>query len=97
MLPVQNLFRFPPRDFDLTGIRHDHIVPAVHYPTVTFPDSQAKKKEKHTTRVVNWLVLSHKHDRYSLRQLSEDTVFRVGMMPYACIGEGSLIRLSEPI
>jgi hypothetical protein len=42
-------------------------------------------------------MLPHKHDRYSLRQFSKDTVFRVGMMPYACIGEGSLMRLSEPI
>lgn len=42
-------------------------------------------------------MLPHKHDRYSLCQFSKDTVFRVGMMPYACVGEGSLIRLSEPI
>jgi hypothetical protein len=42
-------------------------------------------------------VLPHKHDCYSLRQFSKDTVFRVGMMPYACIGKGSLIRLSEQI
>jgi len=42
-------------------------------------------------------MLPHKHDRYSLRQFSKDTVFRVGMVPYACIGEGSLIWLSEPI
>ena len=44
VLPVQNLVGLPACDFDLTSIRHDHIVTAVDYPAVTFPDSQAKKK-----------------------------------------------------
>ena len=41
VLPVQNLIGLPPCDFDLTGIRYDHIVAAIDYPAVTFPDSQA--------------------------------------------------------
>jgi hypothetical protein len=44
VLPVQNLIGLPPCDFDLTGIRHDHIVAAVDYPAVTFLDSQEKNE-----------------------------------------------------
>lgn len=44
VLPVHDLIGLPPCDFDLTGIRHDHIVAAVDYPAVTFPDSQAKNR-----------------------------------------------------
>jgi hypothetical protein len=40
-------------------------------------------------------VLAHEHDCYSLRNFSKDAVFRVCMMPYACIGEGGLLKLSE--
>lgn len=68
MLPVHNLIRFPPCDFDLIGIRHDHIVTAVNYLLQSrFQTLERKKEEKHTTRVVNWLVLPHKHDCYPLR------------------------------
>ena len=44
VLPVQNLIGLPPCDFDLTSIRHDHIVATVDYPAVRFPDSQEKSK-----------------------------------------------------
>jgi hypothetical protein len=44
VLPVQNLIGLPPCDFDLSGIRHNHIVAAVDCPTVTFPDSKEKNK-----------------------------------------------------
>jgi hypothetical protein len=98
MLSVHNLIRLPPCDFDLIGIRHDHVVTAVNCLLQSrFQTLEIIKKEKHTTGVVNWLVLPHKRYCYSLRQFSKDTVFRVRMMPYACIGEGSLIKVSEPI
>lgn len=97
VLPVQNLIGLPSCDFDLTGIRHDHIVPAVDYRAVTFPDSRERKEDKHTTRVIDRLVFPHEHDCYSLGQFSKDTVFRVSSVPYACIGKGSLIKLSERI
>ena len=62
MLSVHNLIRLPPCDFDLIGIRHDHIVTAVNCLLQSrFQTLEMKKKEKHTTRVVNWLVLPHKH------------------------------------
>jgi len=68
VLPVENLIRLPPCDLDLSSIRHDHVVAAVNYLLQSrFPDSREKEEEEHATRVVNGLVLPHKHDCYSLR------------------------------
>jgi hypothetical protein len=92
MLPIQDLVCLPPCNLDLARVRHNHIVTAVNYHLQSDFQPKEKKRGGYTTWIVDRFVLAHEHDCYPLRQFSKDTIFRVCMVPYPCIGEGGLIK-----